>query len=558
MPRRVSRALLLSFSAVVATSIACGELRKNEQVLTAEDTYRADVAPLLQEKCVGCHSGDKLGGSYDLSTWRGILGAGSDGLTRNVIPGDDTSLLLTTFGENADNDHRWLLSTAELAMLKRWVVDAKANYFDSSWHGSEWLYPGDRNSEFFHGGTLRAKGWDTTGCQGCHGVDLKGGKSGVSCATCHSAGIDSCSTCHGSNGSAGPPASLSWGLDPATDAGLGVHAKHTGGALFGGGFACSECHVTPSAVTDEGHLFDDAEAKTTDLRAEVVFSAWAKKGETAASYDSATQTCTVYCHGASLGGTAPTWTAAGSLTCGSCHPVPHASPNAYGGEDCSTCHQQIVALCTEGEAGCAKVGEATFLKIVAPNKHGDGDKTVGKAGLGETCWGCHGTEASAGAPSPDLNGNTDPTMVTVGLHEVHLNASQFRDPITCDTCHAVPKTLTATGHIDSDRPAEVTFSDLAAGKTRSGVDTKPTWDRETATCSNVYCHSLDGGSVTSWSWKASVQSLDCGSCHAAPPSKTISGGTHVDMPSCKSCHPAAFKDGVLDLTKHINGNVELF
>lgn len=558
MHRRTPKFALLTVSAVATLSIACGELRDNGEVLTAQDTYLADIVPLLQKKCIDCHGGNAPSGGYDLSSWRGVLGAGSDGLTRNVIPGDDTSLLLATFGEGADYDHRWLLSAAELALLRRWVVEAKANYFDSSWHGSEWLYPGARNSMSFHGGALRAKGWDTTLCQGCHGADLKGGKSGISCSTCHSAGIDSCSTCHGSAGSAGPPASLSWGLDPSTDKGLGAHAKHASGSLFGAGLACSECHKTPTAVADAGHLFDDAEAKISDLKAEVTFGDWAKKGETTASYDSESQTCTVYCHGASLGGTPPTWTAAGSVSCSSCHSVPHAAPKAYGGEDCAACHQQIVARCTEGEAGCVKVGESTFLRIISGAKHGDGNKQVGKAGLEETCWGCHGSESSSGAPSPDLDGNTAPTIVSVGLHDVHLNASQFREPITCDTCHLVPKTVTAAGHIDSDRPAEITFSELAAGKTRSGIDTKPEWDRTTATCSNVYCHSLEGGSVTKWTWTAREVSLDCGSCHAAPPSKTLLGGTHANNAYCQTCHPAAFKDGRLDLTKHLNGKVELF
>jgi predicted CxxxxCH...CXXCH cytochrome family protein len=43
----------------------------------------------------------------------------------------------------------------------------------------------DSSSSSFHGRVLKAKDWDLTGCQPCHGSNFQGGTSGVSCYTCH-------------------------------------------------------------------------------------------------------------------------------------------------------------------------------------------------------------------------------------------------------------------------------------------------------------------------------------------------------------------------------------
>ncbi len=99
-------------------------------------------------------------------------------------------------------------------------------------------------------------------------------------------------------------------------------------------------------------------------------------------------------------------------------------------------------------------------------------------------------------------------------------------------------TVTAPGHIDSDRPAEVIFSALASGRA-AGVDLKPTWDRKTATCTNVYCHSLDGSS-----------------CHGMPPKQALDGAPHPTGDRCASCHGSAFdKEGQINPSTHVNGQV---
>jgi predicted CxxxxCH...CXXCH cytochrome family protein len=197
------------------------------------------------------------------------------------------------------------------------------------------------------------------------------------------------------------------------------------------------------------------------------------------------------------------------------------------------------------------------VKFSDPALHLDGKAPLGRAAGEGTCWACHGTEQSVGAPGPDLEGNSETTTVTVGLHQVHLTDGDFHKAFACTTCHPVPAQLLDAGHIDSDRPAEVVFSDLASGKVRGGeIDLQPGWDRAAATCSNVYCHALDGGDKAQWRW-TEASDLNCSSCHGFPPQQTLSGGAHVAGTDCASCHAAAFDQGVLDPAKHVDGKVDL-
>lgn len=52
-------------------------------------------------------------------------------------------------------------------------------------HPPEWNLITDAN---FHGKFILNNSGSTTYCQGCHGTNLAGGKSGVSCYSCHPAG----------------------------------------------------------------------------------------------------------------------------------------------------------------------------------------------------------------------------------------------------------------------------------------------------------------------------------------------------------------------------------
>lgn len=552
------------FAAIVAA--ACADQRHgSDEIRTIPAfTYLSEIEPLLADRCSSCHGGAEPAGQYSVESWRSLLGPGSDELTRNAIAGDANSLLLTKLGDGSDAVHGNVLELGQLDTLRAWIVDDGLAYADSGYHPPNWLYPGRRDALDFHGGALRAAGWDTSGCESCHGADLRGGPSDKSCYACHAQGVEGCDTCHGASGAPFPVPDLSWGLDPRASRGVGAHRAHRDTKLFAP-IPCSSCHVVPNALDAPGHLFDDAERRTSDLRAEVSFER-EPRGSLArveARYDRENGSCTVYCHGPSLAEprpdtTTPAWT--GDLPCAGCHPVPMAQ---FGGPDCSVCHPQSVERCDPAEDvdGCLRTGDGVGVRFLDVALHGDGSAVLGKAGAERTCHACHGTAASSGAPAPDLRGRQEETWITVGLHAAHLTGARFRAPLPCSTCHRVPREPTDAGHFDDDLPAEVTFDDVAKGATAEGATARaPSWDRETATCSNTHCHSLGGGQVSEWRWtRALGAELDCDACHGMPPNRLTGGGIHTRSTNCSAsgCHAQAYAGAQLDPSRHINGTVEV-
>ena len=184
----------------------------------------------------------------------------------------------------------------------------------------------------------------------------------------------------------------------------------------------------------------------------------------------------------------------------------------------------------------------------APSDAPPADAAAPPADAGDPCTGCHGT-GDQPAPPRDLTGETSTAMTGVGAHRQHLRDSDWHRDVVCADCHRVPAMLLEPGHIDSARPAELTFGALAAVD-----DTTPAWNG--ATCSGVYCHGATraGGahSAPAWTQVDGTQST-CGACHGAPPP---SPHPAVSPTSCGSCHPFeglapeesdTHIDGVLDV-----------
>jgi predicted CxxxxCH...CXXCH cytochrome family protein len=227
--------------------------------------------------------------------------------------------------------------------------------------------------------------------------------------------------------------------------------------------------------------------------------------------------------------------------------------------DCADCHQQTVVRCALGEKDCLEAATGVGLRFVDPELHLDGKSPLGIKAFEGPSWACHGTEASEGAPAPDMKGRTSVTEIGVGLHEIHHKGGLTSQAVPCESCHVVPVEDKDKGHIDDDLPAEVVFSAMASGKLAApGLDLKPTWDRKTGVCANTYCHSMVGAEVTKWTWTEKVPGgVGCDSCHGNPPAKNVTGTDHPSGIDCTLCHGTAYKNGVLDLSVHINGKVEL-
>lgn len=78
-------------------------------------TYTTDIAPIIESNgCTGCHG---RAGSYDLSSFRGLMGGGSDDVA-NVVPGDPNSVLLAYCREG----HQGMGYRGALTIME-WVVD---------------------------------------------------------------------------------------------------------------------------------------------------------------------------------------------------------------------------------------------------------------------------------------------------------------------------------------------------------------------------------------------------------------------------------------------------
>jgi predicted CxxxxCH...CXXCH cytochrome family protein len=334
--------------------------------------------------------------------------------------------------------------------------------------------------------------------------------------------VDRCARCHGSAERSGdvlaraaPPFDLGGGTDVSRP-GVGAHARHLEANGRNAPVRCDECHVVPEATGSPGHA-DDA------LPAEIVFGALARHGGRAPRYDGTAHACSgTYCHGPD----APRWTEPRGDACGSCHALPPPPPHPASAE-CHRCHGEVV------DAARA---------FVAPDKHVDG--TLQEQ---TSCASCHGTSSSP-APPPDLSGASERGRVGVGAHAVHLAGGLASRPVTCESCHLVPATTNAQGHLD-EPPADVVFGGAATARGRT-----PSWDRASLRCAQSWCHgpsSLSGPHSPPWTAESP---LGCAGCHGLPPPPP-----HPQLATCNLCHgevvTAALTIARRDL--HVDGVVEI-
>jgi predicted CxxxxCH...CXXCH cytochrome family protein len=214
-----------------------------------------------------------------------------------------------------------------------------------------------------------------------------------------------CRACHG-----GPDG-------PAPD--QPPHSIH----LFGGKLevrvACTSCHVRPANVSDPGHLDGDGIAEVT------VEGTWDRNDASCSN---------TYCHGATLSGGSdktPIWTMIDGTQsqCGSCHGAPPPAPHTSSMQ-CDGCHGPV-----------------------GPETHLDGKlDLIGGGG----CNTCHGSDDNF-APPKDTMGRTETTFASVGAHQTHLSGGIASSPVACESCHSVPATIDARGHVDTPLPAEVSI-----------------------------------------------------------------------------------------------------
>jgi predicted CxxxxCH...CXXCH cytochrome family protein len=186
----------------------------------------------------------------------------------------------------------------------------------------------------------------------------------------------------------------------------------------------------------------------------------------------------------------------------------------------------------------------------------------------ENCRLCHGNSDHANPPK-GLLGDTASSFIGVGAHVTHVNSPNFSASLHCTDCHSFGG-FSDPNHIGNnpDGIAEINFGELAHDTLGGGIIPNPTWDRGTATCSNVYCHgTFKGGNPSAsgiWTDKTSVK---CGTCHGDPvtgnPTPKINGvitAPHfpfMTAKTCYICHGTVIgpTGTMVDKSKHINGEI---
>lgn len=332
----------------------------------------------------------------------------------------------------------------------------------------------------------------------------------------------SCGSCHGSDVNAAPPTALGGITDP-TYLGVGAHQAHLSGGSNTKGMGCGECHPFPEALDDEGHV-------DTPWPAEVIWGPVAATRGAVSPWDRDEATCTVWCHGTD----APDWVG-GDASCGTCHGLPPAAPHPQSA-DCGNCHPP-----TSKEThidGIVQLGGGTTVPTAETGTETGTDTGTVPQG----CTDCHG-EGDDPSPPPDTQGNTDPTLITVGAHEVHVDGTSNADGMPCTTCHVVPSAVADPGHLDD--AGDLTFGGVAVGGGAS-----PVYDG--LSCSNTYCHD-QGGQAPSPEWNDADMPRSCRNCHDAPPPPP-----HPNNSSCANCHGTVAGPNftIIDTSKHIDGNLD--
>lgn len=177
----------------------------------------------------------------------------------------------------------------------------------------------------------------------------------------------------------------------------------------------------------------------------------------------------------------------------------------------------------------------------------------------EECNRCHGSDVNAAPPNSVL-GATSTDDPRVGAHQQHLQDLTLRAPLACDECHRVPRTVNEPGHGDNGIGDVVFDSPGSSGLARTG-GAEPQYDRATATCSGVYCHTAthpEDGRHTAPVWTVvDGTQQSCLSCHGFPPAPSTG---HPASLECLRCHPGTMRpDGTIDVEagRHIDGVVQI-
>jgi predicted CxxxxCH...CXXCH cytochrome family protein len=375
------------------------------------------------------------------------------------------------------------------------------------------------------------------------------------CNTCHGPN-SSCTRCHGGtdNQTGAPPSGLS-GETSVTQTSVGAHTAHVETGSIAGSYECTQCHIKPVKLADQGHL-------GADSIAEVV---WGGISGSSSQWSHNNKTCnSTYCHGNFSGGkrsNSPVWTGMNQASCGSCHDVggdpasllwKHELHITSFGLKCADCHASVVD---------------TLLQVSSKTLHVNGvvDTLTRDPAVCNVCHGpgpgscvtCHGgTDNQTGAPPEGLRGETQTTQIAVGAHTAHIQTAAIASVYDCNQCHIKPTKFADPGHFGLDSLAEVIWGGIAGSGSQ--------WTRSNATCKSTYCHgNFSGGNVSNSPVWTGASQANCGSCHdvgSNPANLLWKHDLHVTTYGlkCNDCHANVVNSSLQIIGKnlHVNGVVD--
>lgn len=508
---------------LLSLALGCSERRT---LPDAPPVYAGDLSRLFRQACADCHAGDAGMGGYHIDDYADVIGCSARWPEQPVVqPAAPRAALPWTL--RYDAVHAELLSESELSAVDAWVI-AGAPLRAGGVHGGQILRPG---SPGFHAALLaRADYADLLdpdsewACGQCHAAAPVGGADvsvypagATACTACHDrpGGALACSTCHAFDTGADFVARDRCNFDDR----VGAHRAH----LYGGdapaeraglaaALTCGSCHPAADARLSGSHA---------NGRLDVSLSLpepAAASGE--AMFDRDDGTCAVYCH--DQGGTrsTPGWYDAAPMACDSCHGSP---PDDHYAGACGDCHVEANA-------------DGTALRATALHLNGRVD-----VGRGPGCTGCHGSD---GTPWPDTPS-----------HRVHRD-TRLTDRIVCESCHRVPQTVTAAGHLDALGAGD--GAEVALDPNLAAPDAAAAPSYGDGRCSDILCHGGEPDSAFEWDAPAGV---GCGRCHGAPPPPPHPRDSGCAQLICHGDEVGFSADGPTitapGRTRHLDGQVQV-
>lgn len=253
-----------------------------------------------------------------------------------------------------------LVTVPPMLLAFLWSCTGTDKSPDYTSDGNDDYHPSGYADAAVHG--IEAKCQEDT-CLDCHGEDLTGGTSNVSCDSCHIAGWRTdCIFCHGGTetSTGAPPMDIDGETARIT---FPEHTSHVTEGVHAA-WDCTQCHVKPTDVLSVSHFLTGDE---TACAAEVVFLDGLSP---AASYSTTGSCSNLYCHGNGQSSTSTATAQSGSeYGCDGCHGGEENSwrglsgkhPSHRGHVTCGDCHKDTVS------------GTDT---IIGPDYHVNGTKDV--------------------------------------------------------------------------------------------------------------------------------------------------------------------------------------